>query len=102
MQGEQETEVTGGWTMEKRDREGVWGHTRKSRLEGSGTSRTRMGIETCRQQVWAGRKTWKCVRSWVAELSRQTHGDLVSPAVLPWLTVTAPFPGLPSPHLAQG
>lgn len=49
-------------------------------------------------------KAWKCIRSWVAEHSRQAHGDLVSPAVLPGsLVMCTPevpsFPGAPSLHL---
>lgn len=45
----------GGWTG-KRDQEGVWGHTGKSRMEGLGISGASMGAEKCRQQVWKERE----------------------------------------------
>lgn len=78
MQGEQETEG-----RPERETGRVFGDT-LGKTECSETSGVRMETEKCRQQVWQeGTKTWKCVRSWVAELSRPAHGDLVSPALLP-------------------
>lgn len=77
----------------------------------NGRLRDKWSRDGCREVKAAGleRKgttAWKSAKSWVAELSRQAHGDAVSPPALPWLTSDAhsgkspSFSGAPSPHLA--